>query len=65
MTSFLLAYFNYRTIFNGGLLIMGIAMTIVAVLAVEDLDTLLVVVIMIFLLAYQWTLGTWSWVYMG
>lgn len=65
MTSFLLAYFNYRTIFNGGLLIMGIAMTIVAVLAVEDLDTLLVVVIMIFLLTYQWTLGTWSWVYMG
>ena len=43
---------------------MGISMAIVAVLEIETKDTLLICFMMIFLAFYQWTLGTYSWVYL-
>ena len=43
---------------------MGISMTVVAVLEIEKKDTLLICAMMIFLSVYQWTLGTYSWVYL-
>ena len=43
---------------------MGLAMIGVAVLELESLDTLLVIAMMVFLAVYQWTLGTYSWVYL-
>lgn len=43
---------------------MGISMSVVAILEIENKDTLLVGVMMIFLAVYQWTLGTYSWVYL-
>ena len=43
---------------------MGVAMIGVAVLELESLDTLLVIAMMVFLAVYQWTLGTYSWVYL-
>ena len=43
---------------------MGISMVIVAVFEIESLDTLLVIAMMVFLAVYQWTLGTYTWVYL-
>ena len=43
---------------------MAISMGIVAVFSIEAMDTLLVLTMMIFLAVYQWTLGTYSWVYL-
>ena len=64
VTSPFIAYFSFRTIFNGGLLIMGIVMSVVAVLEIEGKNTLLICFMMIFLTVYQWTLGTYSWTYL-
>ena len=64
-TSPLIAYFSFRTIFNGGLLILTFAMIILAVFAMVGWNTLLVVMMMVFLACFQWTLGTYTWVYLG
>ena len=64
-TSPLVAYFSFRTIFNGGLLILSIAMVILAVFALVGWNTLLVVMMMVYLACFQWTLGTYTWVYLG
>ena len=63
-TSIFVSYFSFRTIVNGGFPVMGISMAIVAVLEIETKDTLLICFMMIFLAFYQWTLGTYSWVYL-
>lgn len=63
-TSPLVSYFSFRTIINGGFFFMGISMAIVATFEIEHMDTMLVVMMMIFLAVYQWTLGTYSWVYL-
>ena len=44
---------------------MGIVMAVVAVLAKEQLNTCLVLVMMVFLALFQWTMGTYAWVYLG
>ena len=61
----LMTYFSFRTIINGGFLIMAISMFIISILAAEGLNSLLVVFMMIFLFVFQITLGTYSWAYIG
>ena len=52
ITSPVVTYFSFRTIINVGFLILGISMGIIAILAAEELNTLLVVFMMIFLAVY-------------
>jgi hypothetical protein len=54
-----------RTIINGGFLLMCIFMIVIAVFAIEKMNTALVVFMMVFLATYQLTLGTFTWVYLG
>ena len=61
----MVTYFSFRTIVNGGFLILSVAMIILAVFDIEDLNTPLVVMMMVFLASYQATLGTYTWVYLG
>ena len=44
---------------------MGISLTIIAVMAIEDFNNPLIYTMMVFLAIYQWTLGTYTWVYLG
>ena len=64
LTSPWIAYFKFRTIINGGFLIMGILMCIVGALALAEKNNALVIVMMLFLATYQWTLGTYAWTYL-
>ena len=64
-TSFLLVPLSLRMIVNGGLLIMGVSLIVIAVFAMEDYNDLLVYTMMVYLAVYQWTLGTYTWVYLG
>lgn len=50
---------------NGGLLVMGISMAAVAAMAACKADMILVVFLIIFLVFFQLTLGTYAWVYLG
>ena len=59
------AYFSFRLILNGGLLIMGLSMMVVAGLAQAEANNILVVFIVIFLVFFQLTMGTYAWVYLG
>lgn len=59
------SYFSFRTIINGGLLVLSIAMGVIAILAYYEQNTILVFVMMIFLATFQATLGTYTWVYLG
>lgn len=64
MTSPFVSYFSFRTIVNVGFLVMGLSMTVVAILSIENMNNALVGFMMVFLAVYQWTLGTYSWVYL-
>ena len=44
---------------------MCLAMVILAIFDIENYSTLLVVTMMVFLASYQFTLGTYTWVYLG
>ena len=44
---------------------MAIFMIVIAVFAIEKMNTALVVFMMVFLATYQFTLGTFAWVYLG
>jgi len=59
------AYFKFRVIINGGFLIMGLSMGAVATLAYFEANLVLVVFIVIFLVFFQLTIGTYAWVYLG
>ena len=48
----------------GGFFVMVVSMSVVAVLEIVSRDTLLVVSMMVFLAVYQWTMGTYGWVYL-
>lgn len=65
ITSPVITYFSFRTIINGGFVVLSICMAVIGILAIEEMNTLLVVVMMIYLAVYQWTLGTYCWVYLG
>ena len=52
LTSPIITYFSFRTIINGGFLILGISMGIIAIFAAIEQNTLLVVFMMIFLACY-------------
>ena len=52
LTSSFVIYFNFRTIMNGGLLIMGIILSVTGILAYYEKNVALVFVIMLFLAAY-------------
>jgi len=64
-TSPFVSYFSFRTIIIGGFLLMSLFMIIIAAFAIVEMNNLLVVFMMFFLATYQWTLGTFSWVYLG
>ncbi len=59
------ALLTFRTIINGSFLVMGILMGIIATFASLQMNTLLVLFMMLFLGIFQFTLGTYSWVYVG
>ena len=44
---------------------MAICLGVIGILAAENMNTLLVVIMMVFLAVYQLTLGTYCWVYLG
>ena len=44
---------------------MAICLSVIGILAAENMNTLLVVIMMVFLAVYQLTLGTYCWVYLG
>ena len=44
---------------------MGISLLAVAVFAMEDYNDVLVYMMMVYLAFYQWSLGTYTWVYLG
>ena len=64
ITSPFVAWFSFRSIINGGFFFMSIFMALVAVFEILEDDTVLVLMMMCFLALYQWTLGTYSWVYL-
>lgn len=59
------SYLNFRKIIVGGFLTMSLAMGLVALLAYLEDNTLLVVGIMIFVAIFQFTIGPYTWVYLG
>ena len=59
------SYFSFRLIINGGFLVMGLSMAAVAGLAAAEANMVLVVFIVIFLIFFQLTIGTYAWVYLG
>ena len=59
------SYFSFRFILVGGFLVMGISMAAVAGLAAAEANMILVVFLIIFLVFFQLTLGTYAWVYLG
>ena len=64
-TSFILGRFKLRMIINGGLAIMGVSLLAIAIFAMYDFNDLLVYMMLVYLAVYQYTLGTYTWVYLG
>ena len=48
----LVAYFSFRTIINGGFLILAVSMIVLSIFTIEGWNTILVIIMMVYIASY-------------